>query len=58
MGRNFYTFGDRHSCFTTGFAVFMRCVCMDTLGCHDDDRRTREVIIGRHLPSWTGRSPI
>ena len=24
MGRNFYTFGNRHSCFTTGFAVFMR----------------------------------
>ncbi|HRZ58694.1 MAG TPA: calcium-binding protein [Candidatus Paceibacterota bacterium] len=44
MGRNFYTFGDRHSCFTTGFAVFMRYVCMDTLGCHDEDRRTREII--------------
>lgn len=44
MGRNFYTFGDRHSCFTTGFAVFMRYVCMDTLGCHDDDPGTRQVI--------------
>lgn len=44
MGRNFYTFGDRHSCFTTGFAVFMRYVCMDTLGCHDDDLGTRQVI--------------
>jgi hypothetical protein len=44
MGRNFYTFGDRHSCFTTGFAVFMRYVCMDALQCHDADRRTREVI--------------
>lgn len=44
MGRNFYTFGDRHSCFTTGFAVFMRYVCMDALGCQDEDKRTREVI--------------
>lgn len=44
MGRNFYTFGDRHSCFTTGFAVFMRYVCMETLGYHDDDRRTRDII--------------
>lgn len=44
MGRNFYTFGDRHSCFTTGFAVFMRYVCMDALGLHDDDRGTREII--------------
>lgn len=46
MGRNFYTFGDRHSCFTTGFAVFMRYVCMDTLGCHDNDAHTREIIEG------------
>jgi len=44
MGRNFYTFGDRHSCFTTGFAVFMRYVCMDTLKCHDDDLPTRKII--------------
>jgi len=44
MGRNFYTFGDRHSCFTTGFAVFMRYVCMDTLGCDDEDRPTRATI--------------
>lgn len=44
MGRNFYTFGSRHSCFTTGFAVFMRYVCMDTLRCQDDDRRTRQTI--------------
>jgi hypothetical protein len=44
MGRNFFTFEDRHSCFTTGFAVFMRYVCMDTLGCHDDDQPTRKVI--------------
>jgi len=43
-GRNFYTFGDRHSLFTTGFAVFMRYVCMDTLECEDVDQRTREII--------------
>jgi hypothetical protein len=44
MGRNFYTFGDRHSCFTTGFAVFMRYVCMDALNCEDTDLETRKVI--------------
>jgi hypothetical protein len=44
MGRNFYTFGDRHSCFTTGFAVFMRYVCMDALRCVDDDAPTRRTI--------------
>jgi hypothetical protein len=44
IGRNFYTFGERHSLFTTGFAVFMRYVCMDTLGCEDPDPRTRETI--------------
>ncbi|MDB6034232.1 MAG: hypothetical protein JWM16_4570, partial [Verrucomicrobiales bacterium] len=44
MGRNFYTFGDRHSCFITGFAVFMRYVCMDTLQLQDDDKGTRDVI--------------
>ena len=44
MGRNYYTFGDRHSLFTTGFAVFMRYVCMDTLKCEDPDRGTRKII--------------
>lgn len=44
MGRNFYVFGDRHSCFTTGFAVFMRYVCMDALELEDEDRATRETI--------------
>ena len=44
MGRNYYTFGDRHSCFITGFAVFMRYVCMDALPCEDTDARTRKVI--------------
>ncbi len=46
MGRNFYTFGDRHSCFITGFAVFMRYVCMDALHCEDPDANTRKVIEG------------
>lgn len=44
MGRNVFTFGNRHSAFTTGFAVFMRYVCMDTLGCTDTDLRTRRTI--------------
>jgi N-acetyl-beta-hexosaminidase/lysophospholipase L1-like esterase len=46
MGRNFYTFGDRLSCFITGFAVFMRYVCMDALQCEDADAQTRQVIEG------------
>jgi hypothetical protein len=44
MGRNYYTFGDRHSCFVTGFAVFMRYVCMDALDCEDTDLKTRTTI--------------
>ena len=44
MGRNYYTFGDRHSCFITGFAVFMRYVCMDVLKYEDTDAQTRKVI--------------
>jgi hypothetical protein len=44
MGRNFYVFGDRHSLFITGFAVFMRYVCMDALKCGDPDEATRKVI--------------
>jgi hypothetical protein len=44
MGRNYYTFGDRHSLFITGYAVFMRIVCMDALGCKDPDRATRDAI--------------
>lgn len=44
MGRNYYTFGRRHDCFTTGFAVFMRYVCTDTLKLTDQDRQTRKVI--------------
>lgn len=46
MGRNFYTLGGRHSAFTTGFAVFMRYVCMDELGCLDEDPTTRRTIEG------------
>lgn len=44
MGRNYFVFGDRHSLFTTGYAVFMRYVCMDRLKCKDLDVRTRETI--------------
>ncbi|MBI5385303.1 MAG: calcium-binding protein [Verrucomicrobia bacterium] len=44
MGRNYYTFGDRHSLFVTGYAVFMRYVCMDALGCDDADLKTRKII--------------
>lgn len=44
MGRNFYTFEDRHSCFITGFAVFMRYVCMDALEVEDPDLATRNAI--------------
>lgn len=44
LGRNFYVFGDKHSTFTTGFAVFMRYVCMDALECKDPDQETRRTI--------------
>ncbi|MGJ8695978.1 MAG: calcium-binding protein [Verrucomicrobiaceae bacterium] len=44
MGRNFYTYGHKHSVFTTGFAVFMRYVCIDQLKGYDNDPRTRETI--------------
>lgn len=44
MGRNYFTFGNRHDCFTTGFAVFMRYVCVDTLGLVDRDKGTRKII--------------
>lgn len=44
MGRNYFVFGDRHSEFATGFAVFMRNVCMDTLSCRDPDAETRKAI--------------
>lgn len=56
MGRNFYTFGDRHSCFTTGFAVFMRYVCMDTLRCNDTDSATRRII--EDIESHIKASPL
>lgn len=46
MGRNYFVFGDRHSVFKTGFAVFMRYVCMDALKCTDPERRMREQIEG------------
>jgi hypothetical protein len=44
MGRNYYLFADRHSLFITGYAVFMRYVCMDALKCDDPDVAMRKVI--------------
>lgn len=44
MGRNYYTFGDRHSLFITGFAVFMRYVCMDRFHLKDPDIGIRRTI--------------
>jgi hypothetical protein len=44
MGRNYYTFGNRHSLFITGYAVFMRYVCMDTLKCIDPNIAARKTI--------------
>jgi len=44
MGRNYFVFGDRHSLFTTGYAVFMRNVCMERLALTDPDARTRRTI--------------
>ena len=46
MGRNFYVYGDRHSYFATGFAVFMRYVCMDAVGCKDVELKFREILEG------------
>lgn len=44
MGRNYYTFGDKHTNFITGFAVFMRYVCIDTLGVNDVEPTEREKV--------------
>jgi hypothetical protein len=44
MGRNYYTFGAKHENFITGFAVFMRYVCIDTLGVNDIEPSEREKI--------------
>lgn len=44
MGRNWYVFGERHSSFTTGFAVFMRYSCMDAVGCRDVEPELRTSI--------------
>jgi hypothetical protein len=44
MGRNFYTFGDKHESFITGFAVFMRYVCIDKLGVYDAEPNERTKI--------------
>lgn len=44
MGRNYFVFGNRHSVYTTGFAVLMRYVCMDAVGCDDIEPQLREKI--------------
>lgn len=44
MGRNFFVFGNRHSLFQTGYAVFIRYVIMDRIGCKDLDAKTRQTI--------------
>lgn len=44
MGRNYFVFGNRHDAFQTGFAVFMRYVCMDALECKDPESGTRRKI--------------
>jgi hypothetical protein len=44
MGRNYWLFGEQLHSFATGFAVFMRYVCMDGLQIRDTDASTRKVI--------------
>lgn len=44
MGRNYNFFSGPMPNFATGFAVFMRYVCMDALKCHDTDAETRRAI--------------
>lgn len=44
LGRNWNSPGRRHSHFGTGYSVFMRYVCLDTLGYEDEDKRTRQEI--------------
>ena len=43
MGRNYYTFGERHSLYITGFAVFMRYVCIDELELKADERLRKTI---------------
>ncbi|GHC62082.1 beta-N-acetylhexosaminidase [Roseibacillus persicicus] len=44
MGRNFYVFGEKFTYFATGFAVFMRYVCMDGTESEDLGLSEREEI--------------
>jgi hypothetical protein len=44
--RNFHVFGGRHRAFVTGFAVFMRYVLMDAVGCADNKPEVRAAIEG------------
>jgi hypothetical protein len=48
MGRNYYVFGERHSLFTTGFAIAMREICMLEIGAErggkDDKKFSQDMI--------------
>lgn len=44
MGRNYFVFGDRHSVYTTGFAVLMRYICMDAVKAEDPEANLRKQI--------------
>lgn len=46
MARNFFVYGDRHSLFQTGFAVFLRYVTMDRLKLKDPLSELRDAIEG------------
>lgn len=45
LGRNFFTFGRKHDNFTTGFAVFMRYVCVEKLEIVDKGKHEKKVIL-------------
>jgi len=57
MGRNYFTFGEKHSLFTTGFAVFMRYVCVDRLKLKTDDQ-TRATIEAAEALYAKGNMPF
>jgi len=45
MGRCFYCFDVKFNTFATGFAVFMRYICMEQLNCTDTDIETKSTIM-------------
>ncbi len=60
MGRNFYLFGQRHDLFITGFAIVMREICMDEIGCRGTDKNgvtdKRDMVDFERLYSESGMS--